>query len=331
MCSFWVHQLKFFCLGKSQSSFITIHLEIADHKCEIYSPTPLSSQISSQTTVPINYGGSTILGIPIGKVQFIQEYCVETAKSVDNLCKQLTELDDIQSAMLLLRFCHIPRINHLARSVTPELLKAAADLHDFQSRSTFTTLLGCNSIDDTVWHQATQPIKYGGFGMSSVQSVASSAFLALWAHSLNELPIRFPDIKPEIDKVVMSTPSFSCLGQTLNSIVPPSQSLLEMLSESKRLQHKLSKEKAKIEAICLIENATSLRDDARLRSLQGKSAGSWLSAIPTSGKLALKPSEFRLAAYLRLGLLLPLCDNIQTCDCGQATGDSSGHHQITCK
>ena len=96
--------------------------------------------------------------------------------------------------MLLLRFCHIPRINHIARSVTPELLKAAADLHDLQSRSTCTTLLGCNSIDDTVWHQATQPIKYGGFCMSLVQSVASSAFLASWAPSLNELPIRFPDI-----------------------------------------------------------------------------------------------------------------------------------------
>ena len=124
--------------------------------------------------------------------------------------------------------------------MTPELLKSAADLHDLQWRSTFTTLLGCNSIDDTVWHQATQPMKYGSFGMSLVQSVASSAFLASWAHSLNELPIRFPDIKPEIDKVVISTPSFICLGQTLNSIVPPSQSLLEMLSESERLQHKLS-------------------------------------------------------------------------------------------
>ncbi len=104
-----------------------------------------------------------------------------------------------------------------------------------------------------------------------------------------------------------------------------------MLSESKRLQHKLSKENAKMEATCLIENATSLRDGARLCSLQGKGAGSWLFAIPTSGKLALKLSEFWLAAYLRLGLPLSLCDNIQTCDCGRATGDSSGNHQITCK
>ena len=63
-------------------------------------------QTDRQTTIPINYGGSTILSISIGKVQFIQEYSVETAKSGDNLCKQLTELDDIRSAMLLLRLSH---------------------------------------------------------------------------------------------------------------------------------------------------------------------------------------------------------------------------------
>ena len=100
---------------------------------------------------------------------------------------------------------------------------------------------------------------------------------------------------------------------------------------SQSLQNKLSKEKDKMEATCLIENATSLRDGTRLRSLQGKGAGSWLSAIPTSEKLALKPSKFPLAAYLRLGLPLPFCENIQTRDCGRATGDSSGYHQITCK
>ena len=74
-----------FALENFRADFITIQLEIADHKCEIYSPTPLSSQVSSQTTIPIIYSGSTILGIPIGIIQFIQECCVETAKSGDNL------------------------------------------------------------------------------------------------------------------------------------------------------------------------------------------------------------------------------------------------------
>ena len=85
------------------------------------------------------------------------------------------------------RYCHIPRINHLSHSVSPRLIKS--DLHNFQSRSVFTILMGCDSSDDTVWHQATLPIKYGGFGLSLVNTAAQSAFLASWAHSLNDLLI----------------------------------------------------------------------------------------------------------------------------------------------
>ena len=36
-------------------------------------------------------------------------------------------------------------------------------------------------------------------------------------------------------------------------------------------------------------------------------------------------------AYMRLGLPLPLCDNIQSCECGRVTSDSSGYHQMVCK
>ena len=116
-------------------------------------------------------------------------------------------------------------------------------------------------MDDTVWHQATLLIKYGGFGLSLVQTVAQSAFLASWTHSLNELvllPIRFPDMKPAVGKVVSSSPPAGYLCQTLNSVLPSSQSLSDMLSEPKRLQHTLSAESAKAEATRLIENATSL-------------------------------------------------------------------------
>ena len=131
-----------FVIENLKATFITIRLDIADHKCEIsHSPTPLSSQISSQSTISTNYCGSAILGIPIEKAQFIKHHCVMSATSGDNLCKQMTELQDIQSAMLLLTFCHILRINHLARSVIPDLLKSAADLHDFNRGQQLTHYL----------------------------------------------------------------------------------------------------------------------------------------------------------------------------------------------
>ena len=187
-------------LENLRAAFLTVHLEIADSKCEIYSPNLEVNRISYMTTIPATNDGTRILGVPIGKPEFVEDACLESAKSRTDLCDKLRDLDDVQSAMLLLRYCHIPRINHLARSlaVLPDRSRPAADLHDFQSRSTFTSLMGCDSVGDSVWLQATLPIKLGGFGLSSVSTISQSAFLASWAHSLHELPARFPDMNSTV-------------------------------------------------------------------------------------------------------------------------------------
>ena len=59
--------------------------------------------------------------------------CVKAAHSEDQLCDQLEKLEDQQSSMLLLRHCHIPTLDHLARSVEPTLLSEAASIQDFQT------------------------------------------------------------------------------------------------------------------------------------------------------------------------------------------------------
>ena len=191
--------------------------------------------------------------------------------------------------------------------------------------------MGCGSVDDSVWLQATLPIKLGGFGLSSVSTISQSAFLASWAHSLHELPARFPDMNSTVQQIASTSQPMGLLGYTLNSILTESQTLCGISVQTKRFQHKLVTEITKATASSLLENTTSLRDEARLRSLNGKGAGAWLSAIPSSRKFALNSCEFRLVAFLRLGLPLPYSDDIHTCDCGRTITDSSGYHQITCK
>ena len=76
-----------------------------------------------------------------------------------------------------------------------------------------------------------------------------------------------------------------------------------------------------------MEDAPTSRDAARLRSLQGKGAGAWLEAVPSSKKLALRPSGFRLASFLRLGHSMPFSSLINNCNCGRQV-DDSGYHLI---
>ena len=70
-------------------------------------------------------------------------------------------------------------------------------------------------------------------------------------------------------------------------------------------------------------------------SSQGKGAGPWLSAIPSSEKLALSPSKFTLATSMRLGLPVHYPEWINKCDCGRPLEihgeDADGFHLITCK
>ena len=90
--------------------------------------------------------------------------------------------------MLLLRHCHNPRMNFLARSVTPDNMKDASRIHDEITRNTFSEILGLDAIDNKKWDQATLNVKHGGFGLRQLQEVLCPAFVAAWAHSLKELP-----------------------------------------------------------------------------------------------------------------------------------------------
>ena len=80
----------------------------------------------------------------------------------------------------------------------------------------------------------------------------------------------------------------------------------------------------------MIETASCMKDEARLRSIQGKGAGAWLNAIPSSSKLAKVSRDFRLASCWKLGLAMPFNGCIPQCDCGSYL-DGSGYHLMSCK
>ena len=84
--------------------------------------------------------------------------------------------------------------------------------------------------------------------------------------------------------------------------------------------------------ISLSNNAPTLKDSARLRSIQCKGAGAWLDAIPSSSEFAIESCDYRLASLMRLGYTMPFSSWSNSCDCGKSLeSDTDGYRFLTCK
>eukprot|EP00456_Euglypha_rotunda_P049757 TRINITY_DN3993_c0_g2_i4.p1 TRINITY_DN3993_c0_g2~~TRINITY_DN3993_c0_g2_i4.p1 ORF type:complete len:427 (-),score=23.61 TRINITY_DN3993_c0_g2_i4:53-1333(-) len=84
-----------------------------------------------------------------------------------------------------------------------------------------------------------------------------------------------------------------------------------------------------VAAELLIKSGKNHMTKARLRSIRGKQAGAWLTALPTTPALTLSDLHFRVASRLRLGL--PPQDHLPAnCKCG-ANLRTDPHHFLSCK
>ena len=225
-------------------------------------------------------------------------------------------MNGVQSASLLLKYCHVPRLNYLARVVPPKLLTSAAEIHDLQKRKVFSELLSYHQLSELAWQQATLPVRLGGFGLISVKSIAACAFLASWFEAIDALPKRFPDLRVDLDLLLKGS-SGSATGATLNSLIPSNE-----LSENKPASGKLQKRLPNdlFESMSR-DTVKSTRDAARIRSLHDAGAGAWVNAIPTSICFALDSCVYRLTSHLRLGLPVCCLEWLSSCQCGAVLDD----------
>ena len=320
------------CLDDVESSLKKIGLNIAIEKCELFC-NGLTTPPCLNRAIRVVSSGIDILGIPFGQQQYVTESCLDIAKSGQSLCEQISSLNDPQSGMLLLRYCHVPRINHMARSVCPTQLRSAARFHDQLTKETFLQLVSFRNIENDQWLQATLPVRNGGFGMTSIETTCHIAFVSSWAHSLSRLPHLFGDLTSPIKNISCPIPSCTSVGSIshqLHLALPEDKSLADLMCNTKKLQQKLNLQRTDNIVSSILANPQSKRSSARFRSLQGTGAGAWLDSIPQSAKFALKPGEFRLATRLRLGCEMPLGSVVSTCECGKDV-DRDGYHLLTCK
>jgi hypothetical protein len=254
----------------------------------------------------------------------------------------------VQHAMLLLRVCGIPKINFLSRSLPPRLTLNAMKVFDELVLRAALSKLGVSSPSDSALKQLALPISRSGFGLRRFEITCFPAFWSATAQSASSLADALRLDQPEADISSLVGPMLKkdlhdCHDHLRDLGVPslPDDLPLEMVTvpfptrasefwevytspkcRMWKLQRNLTRR---------IENGIyeSLKRDnnfpfmARLVACATPNAGAWILASPSESALRLSDDDYRLAAFLRLGIPQPSLPVL--CSCGRKLAGTSDH------
>jgi hypothetical protein len=294
-------------------------LSLNPSKCEVFvighPPEEILSAISSLLPgiTVLGRGELKLLGAPLS----IEALPVSLQGKLDEVRLLISRLPGLPAHMslYLLKNCLlIPKLVHLLRCSptwkAPEILKS----FDTAFQSALESLLNIQ-LEETAWLQASLPVSRGGLGIRRTQDLCYSAFLASVKGSSDLISALVPGLTESDPLRSEAFASWSTLCGSADEPTSPLQKfwdapVLERKSEA------------------LLQSATTLQDEARVRAVMCKEAGAWLTAYPSPflGTL-LDDDTVRIASSLRLGT--PMC-HPHECRCG-AEVDERASHGLSCK
>ena len=259
---------------------------------------------------------------PIGHKSFVQDVCLKQADSAKVFLSKLPRLNDAQTALLLLRYCGIPKISHLLRCIPSSVIDTAAREFD-------CTIIGCKVSVEEI-RQLLLPISLGGVGLAKSSSTSSVAFLSAWASSLYRLPLRDQRMIAICDYISLhcardcpfnnSSSIGILLDKTLLEVHSFCETTKQLISYLKNLPNHPRKLHCHLNFKLknknfhqFLQDCQSEKDMARVISCGEPTAGCWLDAIPSSQDYTLSNAEFCMASLLRFAASLPSLRAIYNC------------------
>jgi hypothetical protein len=159
------------------------------------------------------------LGVLFGPDALVSQHCLTTADKHTAFFDALTHPEmPVQMAFLLLRYCGVPKMSYLARTVQPPVLQATAAKFDAAVRDCFHSIMHTRAaaLAGTATLTAQQleaqlalPLRDGGMGLRAVSVYSPSAYFAALAGSL-------PDLTAELMRTSSHHPANTSGEQLLN-------------------------------------------------------------------------------------------------------------------
>ena len=271
-------------------------LHLNPTKCELYWPSGDPTFPSFDPSIIRLQDGVSLLGSPIwGSDSFFSSFVAKTMTQINTLQSTILELDDPQVELHILRSClSVCKVNHLLRTVPPQLLASHLTTFDNNVRTTLSGIIH-GPIPDAAWSQATLPFSLGGLGLREATRTAPAAFFASCVAAKPLVSILLPDLPMDDLTLPGELPSRSLLSATLGPDwdINPSQSSLQRALDS-------------ISFDCLLADS-DIRNTARLKAISTNKTSGWLQAPPLrSIGLDMPNPEFITALKIWLGIPLTL-------------------------
>jgi hypothetical protein len=122
--------------------------------------------------------GLKLLGAPIGNLEFCSGVLERTVAKVSQAHNLLTEMDDPQGELLLLRAClGSGKMTYLNRVIPTHTVLPHATAFDVSMRACLARITQGN-ISDAAWSQARQPLAMGRLGLTHNARICSAAFIS---------------------------------------------------------------------------------------------------------------------------------------------------------
>ena len=293
-------------------------------------------------------GKIRVLGISIGHVDFVEAQLRGTTEKHRVLYERILQVQDLQSAWLLLLFCANSRATYSLRGIPPAETAQFARAHDNATWSCFTTLLGL-PFGTERQDLASVPFASGGCGLHSALRSRAPAHWASWADSLRMIHRRHPAVAHIMIQHLIEprglrhfSAAVACVDEILDmGFNPPDwrplataqreflaarlPGVLSIPAQGWQHEASIAVETTFMEVSILSQLVPAER--AMLHSQGGPLAGFPFTAVPVHPHVRFDSDLFRVLLLRRLRLLLPLSS--RTCRCGRPL-DCLGHHRASC-
>ena len=284
-----------------------LSLNVGKSEAIITDPTTLEPLLAVapdlQVTEPEH---ASILGSPLGDLEFISEAIRDKTKSLQILGERLQYLHAHDAILLLRHSFAIPKLLYTLRT-SPCFRSPELKVYDDLLKAITSKITNVQFHEnDPAWTQASLPVKLGGLGIRSAVQLAPSAFLASAAGSsalVNQI------LPSRLKNILSTTNDDALISWAKGHDQPPPP------EPASHHQRNWDTPRAKAMAEALLKDAPNEMVRARLLASSAAVSGAWLNALPVSSLgLRMDNEVIRVAVGLRLGT--PLCRPFSCCHCG---------------